>query len=47
LSGARPDEPATDHDTLIGRVIAGKFVIARLLGAGAMGAVYQAEQTAL
>ena len=34
-------------DPLIGRNVAGKFVIERLLGAGAMGAVYRARQTAL
>jgi serine/threonine protein kinase len=39
--------PAAEDDALIGRVIAGKFAIARRLGAGAMGAVYLAEQTAL
>jgi serine/threonine-protein kinase len=34
-------------DPLAGRQIAGKFVIERLLGAGAMGAVYRARQLAL
>ncbi len=34
-------------DPLVGRAIAGKFVIERRLGAGDMGAVYRAQQTAL
>jgi serine/threonine-protein kinase len=32
---------------LVGRSIAGKFVVESLIGAGAMGAVYRARQTAL
>src|SRR5262245_4838911 len=39
-------EPKGDP-TLIGRLIAGKYVIESFLGAGAMGAVYRARQTAL
>src|SRR5579864_7327786 len=35
------------HEHLIGRTIAGKFVVEELLGAGAMGAVYRARQIAL
>lgn len=35
------------HERLIGRTIAGKFVVEELLGAGAMGAVYRARQIAL
>ena len=35
------------HERLIGRTIAGKFVVEELLGAGAMGAVYRARQSAL
>jgi eukaryotic-like serine/threonine-protein kinase len=35
------------HDHLIGRTIAGKFVVEQLLGAGAMGAVFRARQVAL
>jgi serine/threonine protein kinase len=47
LSGAPPDPIASEVDPFIGRTIGGKFAIQRLLGAGAMGAVYQAQQTAL
>jgi serine/threonine protein kinase len=39
--------PDPAHERLIGRVIAGKFVVEQFLGAGAMGAVYRARQTAL
>ena len=35
-----------DHD-LIGRTIAGKFVVEDLIGSGAMGAVYRARQVSL
>ena len=47
LSGAPPETSEGERDALLGRVIAGKFVIERRLGAGAMGAVYRAHQTAL
>src|SRR5579872_3901673 len=36
-----------DHDRLVGRTIAGKFVVESLLGSGAMGAVFRARQIAL
>jgi eukaryotic-like serine/threonine-protein kinase len=36
-----------DHERLVGRTIAGKFVIEDLLGSGAMGAVFRARQIAL
>jgi len=38
---------AAEPDPLIGRVIAGNFRIDKLLGAGAMGNVYKAEQLSL
>src|SRR5260370_4145697 len=38
-------KPAYEH--LIGRTIAGKFVVESLIGTGAMGAVYRARQIAL
>ena len=38
---------ATSPDTLVGRTIAGKFVIEAHIGSGAMGAVYRARQIAL
>jgi serine/threonine-protein kinase len=38
---------AEEKISLIGRTIAGKFAVERLLGAGAMGEVYVAEQTVL
>ncbi|HET7540537.1 MAG TPA: protein kinase, partial [Polyangiaceae bacterium] len=34
-------------DPLVGRVIAGKFLVSEWLGAGAMGVVYRATQVAL
>ena len=34
-------------DQLIGRTIAGKFLVEGLIGSGAMGAVYRARQVAL
>jgi serine/threonine-protein kinase len=39
--------PADGPDPLLGRNVGGKFVLEHLLGAGAMGAVYRARQTAL
>jgi eukaryotic-like serine/threonine-protein kinase len=36
-----------EHEQLIGRTIAGKFVVESLIGSGAMGAVYRARQVAL
>ncbi len=41
------DANQDDADQLIGRVIAGNFRIDRLIGSGAMGNVYQAEQLSL
>jgi len=38
---------AASPDTLVGRTIAGKFVIEAHIGSGAMGAVYRARQIAL
>jgi len=35
------------HEALVGRTIAGKYVIETFLGGGAMGAVFRAKQTAL
>src|SRR5579862_1033681 len=36
-----------DHEQLVGRTIAGKFVVESLIGRGAMGAVFRARQIAL
>ena len=36
-----------DHDLLVGRTIAGKYVVEDLIGSGAMGAVFRARQIAL
>jgi serine/threonine protein kinase len=41
------ESPAATLDPLLGRVIAGNFRIERLLGSGAMGNVYKAEQLSL
>jgi serine/threonine-protein kinase len=47
-SGPNKSGPtATEPDPLLNRVIAGNFRIDRLLGAGAMGNVYKAEQISL
>jgi serine/threonine-protein kinase len=35
------------HEHLVGRTIAGKYVVEGLLGSGAMGAVFRARQVAL
>jgi serine/threonine-protein kinase len=37
----------SSHEQLVGRTIAGKFVVESLLGSGAMGAVFRARQVAL
>ena len=39
--------PMASPDTLVGRTIAGKFLVEGLIGSGAMGAVYRARQIAL
>jgi serine/threonine protein kinase len=36
-----------DHEQLVGRTIAGKYVVEGLIGTGAMGAVFRARQSAL
>ena len=41
------DEASRGDPALIGRVIAGKYKIEKLLGGGAMGAVYKARQSSL
>ena len=45
--GARLPEEARGVEALIGRVIDGRFRVLRLLGTGAMGAVYLAEHAGL
>jgi serine/threonine-protein kinase len=43
-----PSQPTTDKiDSLLARVIAGNFRIEKLIGSGAMGNVYKAEQLSL
>src|SRR5690349_8034783 len=47
-SGPNASGPnATEPDPLLNRVIAGNFRMEKLLGAGAMGNVYKAEQLSL
>ncbi len=41
------DEERAQHEALLGQVIANKFKLVRLLGAGGMGAVYEAEDMLL
>ena len=36
-----------NHDLLVGRTIAGKYVVETLIGSGAMGAVFRARQISL
>jgi serine/threonine-protein kinase len=44
---ARTADANEPQDPLLGRNVGGKFVLEKQLGAGAMGAVYRARQTAL
>ena len=41
------EAPPESADPIVGREIAGKYVVERFLGGGAMGAVYKARQVAL
>jgi serine/threonine protein kinase len=49
VSGGPPTDAAVNdaNDPLIGRTVAGKFLVEGLLGAGSMGAVYRAQHVAL
>src|SRR5215510_11235617 len=47
MSGHPPVEERPARPELLGRTIAGKFVIEVVIGTGAMGVVYRARQTAL
>ena len=48
MSGESPPDDRLDRPVdLLGRSIAGKFVIEAVIGTGAMGVVYRAKQTAL
>ena len=40
-------EPSEDGDSLTGKVIAGNFRLGEVIGTGAMGAIYKAEQLSL
>ena len=44
-TGAYAPERATDPDEALGAVLAGKYKLVELIGAGGMGAVYMAQQT--
>jgi serine/threonine protein kinase len=41
------DDEAAEHEKLVGRVLAGKLELQKVLGAGAMGVVYLARHTSL
>ena len=46
-SGGSADAAARTNDPLIGRIVANNFRVLKLIGTGAMGYVYQAEQMSL
>ena len=47
LQGSEVTRPATDPNALLGRTVAGKFVLKEIIGAGAMGIVFRADQVSL
>lgn len=47
VDGARLKKSGTEADTLIGRMIKGRYQVRKKLGAGGMGSVYLAEQVSI
>lgn len=45
--GGDPERASDPHDDMIGRTVAGKYKVLRMIGRGGMGSVYEAEHLAL
>jgi serine/threonine protein kinase len=47
MSHRDPAERLRELEQLVGRTVAGKYVVGRLIGRGGMGAVYEGENVSI